>query len=131
VQHFGDALAQADNAKLSRVLDNPSAFAKKTVTLDGHVKRVCKKMGCWMELAESKGDGARSCRVFFGAHQFFVPTDSEGQHARVQGTVEVRRVDPKFVNHLEAEGANFEAKASDGSAEEVRLVATGVELSRG
>jgi hypothetical protein len=44
--------------------------------------------------------------------------------------VTLRRVEPKLVSHLEAEGATFAAKAGDGSADEVRIVATGVELSR-
>lgn len=131
VKRFGDAIAKQNDVEFSRVLDDPTAYEKKTVTLEGHVRRVCKRMGCWMELAEGTKEGARSCRVFFGAHQFFVPTDSEGQQARVQGSVEVRRVEAKFVNHLEEEGASFESKSKDGSAEEVRLVASGVELISG
>ena len=35
----------------------------------------------------------------------------------------------KEVDHLEAEGASF-AKAADGTAREIRIVATGVELTR-
>ena len=94
------------------------------------MRRVCKKMGCWMELATAKQATAPGCRVFFGAHQFFVPKDSDGARARVQGEVQLKKVDASFVQHLEEEGASFKAKNADGTADEVRLVATGVELKR-
>lgn len=100
------------------------------MTVEGQVRRVCKKMGCWMELATEASDAAPGCRVFFGAHQFFVPTDSDGARAKVQGEVKLQKVQASFVEHLEQEGASFKAKNGDGTADEVRLVATGVELTR-
>ena len=87
-------------------------------------------MGCWMELSTDKSETAPGCRVFFGAHQFFVPKDSDGSLARVQGEVQVKQVQADFVQHLEQEGASFKTKNADGTADEVRLVATGVELTR-
>jgi hypothetical protein len=88
-------------------------------------------MGCWMELAESGADDAPACRVIMKDHAFFVPTDSAGANARVEGTLAVRRIDPEQVAHMEREGAAFRNKAADGSAQELRFVASGVELWRG
>ena len=62
--------------------------------------------------------------------RFFVPTDSAGSHAKVQGTLAVNTVPAERVAHLESEGGKFPNKNPDGSANELRLVATGVELSR-
>ena len=70
------------------------------------------------------------CRVTFKNYGFFVPTDSAGAQARVQGVVEVEKVNPSLVRHLEEEGAVFAHKDPDGSAREVRIVASGVELRR-
>lgn len=126
----GSAISPGSDVALAQVLANPREFEGKTVTVSGDVRRVCKKMGCWMELATDKSATAPGCRVFFGAHQFFVPKDSDGSHARVQGQVQVKQVEADFVQHLEAEGASFKAKNADGTADEVRLVATGVELTR-
>lgn len=126
----GSAISPGHEVALAKVLANPREFEGKTVTVSGDVRRVCKKMGCWMELATDKTETAPGCRVFFGAHQFFVPKDSDGSHARVQGEVQVKQVDAAFVEHLEQEGASFKTKNADGTADEVRLVATGVELTR-
>jgi hypothetical protein len=125
---FGEGIQPGPVLKLGKVLDNPDDYAGKTVTVEGDVRRVCKKMGCWMELATGMSESDKGCRVFFGAHQFFVPKDSDGSHARVQGEIQVKKVQADFVEHLEQEGAQFEAKNADGTAAEVRLVATGVEL---
>ncbi len=82
-----------------------------------------------MELAESVETNTPGCRVTFKDYGFFVPTNSGGAHAKVEGVVEVEKVAASHVKHLEEEGATFAKKAPDGTAEEVRLVATGVELT--
>jgi hypothetical protein len=84
-----------------------------------------------MELADELGSDAPGCRVTFKDYGFFVPLDSAGSNARVQGTVEVRVVPAGEVAHLASEGAKFANTQADGSAREVRMVATGVELWRG
>ena len=83
-----------------------------------------------MELAEKLDPALPGCRVTFKDYGFFVPLDSAGSSAKVQGTVQVQSVTPGEVQHLESEGAKFASKQADGSAREVRLVATGVELYR-
>ena len=83
-----------------------------------------------MELAESPREGTPGCRVTFKNYGFFVPTDSAGSQARVQGQVEVDTLPAAAVRHYEEEGAVFAGKQPDGTAKEVRLVATGVELWR-
>jgi hypothetical protein len=125
---FGAPLGVAPKEDLDSVLARPSAHAGKTMKVEGHVRRACTKKGCWMELAVSDDPSAPSCRVTFKDYGFFVPTNSAGSRATLEGVMNVRRVEPKLVSHLEAEGAQFAGKSADGSAEEVRFVATGVEL---
>ncbi len=112
------------------MLEQPEQFAGKSVIVEGEVRRACSRKGCWMELSTSKDAAAPGCRVTFKDYGFFVPTDSAGSSARVEAAVEVARLEPSHVAHLEREGATFAKKAADGSAQEVRLVATGVELWR-
>jgi len=81
-----------------------------------------------MELAVSSDPNTPACRVTFKDYGFFVPTNAAGSEARLEGVMNVRQVKPGLVSHLEAEGANFAKKSTDGSAEEIRFVATGVEL---
>ena len=61
----GAALPAGDAVSLSKVLTNPDAFADKALLVEGLVKSVCTKKGCWMEVAASKDAKAPSCRVTF------------------------------------------------------------------
>jgi len=108
--------------KLSAVLSKPEDG--KTVLVDGVVRRACSQMGCWMELAPA--EGGPGVRVTFKDYGFFVPTDSAGAKARVQGTIKVAELSAAQTEHLRAEGGSMNA----GAQREVRLVATGVELRR-
>ena len=58
----------------------------------------------------------------------YVPT-SLRRLTNGQGKVEVDPLSASAVRHYEEEGAKF-VKAPDGTAREVRIVATGVELTR-
>ncbi len=128
---YGTPLGSAPSEKLASVLSEPDRFAGKAVQVEGHVRRACTAMGCWMELAESGDQNAPGCRVIMKDHAFFVPTDSAGASARVEGTLSVRKIEAGQVAHMEGEGAKFDHKAADGSAEEPRFAASGVELWRG
>lgn len=76
------------------------------------------------------GEGDTACRVTFKDYGFFVPTDSAGAQARVQGRITTQRVEPSRVAHLEAEGAKFRNREADGSATEVQFIASAVQLTR-
>jgi uncharacterized protein DUF4920 len=107
---------------LASVLGKPEDG--RTVLVEGVVRRACSQMGCWMELAPP--EGGPGVRVTFKDAGFFVPTDSAGAKARVQGTVKVAQLSPAQAEHLRAEGGSM----ASGAQREVRLVATGVELRR-
>jgi hypothetical protein len=111
---------------LTSLLANPKAYADQSVTTEGHVQRACSRKGCWMEI----GTGDDSCRVTFKDYGFFVPTDSAGAEARVQGRITTQRIEPGRVAHLEQEGAKFKHREADGSATEVQFIASAVQLKR-
>jgi hypothetical protein len=123
---FGAALQPGPAVPLAALLSNPAAYAAQTVTTEGQVQRACSRKGCWMEI----GSGEDACRVTFKDYGFFVPTDSAGAFAKIQGRLDTREVEKAAVDHLEAEGARFRNKKPDGSATEVRLIASAVELRR-
>jgi Domain of unknown function (DUF4920) len=129
-QAFGAPLTSGAVVALADVLKSPDKFRDQSVLVEGEVRRACTRKGCWMELSEAQDPATPGCRVTFKDYGFFVPTDSAGSKARVEAKVESRAIKPELVAHLEEEGAKFADKAADGSAHEVRLVATGVELWR-
>jgi hypothetical protein len=107
---------------LSSVLSKPEDG--RQVLVEGVVRRACSQMGCWMELAPA--EGGPGVRVTFKDYGFFVPTDSAGAKARVQGSLQIKQLTAAQAEHLRAEGGSMAA----GAQREVRLVATGVELRR-
>ncbi len=127
---YGNALGGAPKEALGTVLRQPDTYRDKTVLVEGEVRRACTRKGCWMEIAESMDKAALGARVTFKDYGFFVPTDSAGSHARLEGRINVETLSQANVEHLESEGAKIANKNSDGTATEVQLVATGVELTR-
>jgi hypothetical protein len=120
------------NAKfvaLADVLKAPENFAGKTVAVEGVIVRSCKKEGCWMELAPSKN--ARSVRVTFRNHAFFIPLAAAGSKARAEGVFAVKTLSKAEVEHLTKEdGAKIENVNKDGTATEISFVVNGVELTK-
>jgi hypothetical protein len=125
----GEPLKGAKAVKLADVLAKPQTHDGKTVLLEGTVRKACERKGCWMELAtagDAKGPGVR---VTFKDYGFFVPLDSAGSQARVEGVLQVAELSDSRAQHYESEGA-IVPRGADGKPREVQLVATGVELRR-
>jgi hypothetical protein len=135
VKTYGQPLAAAETLPITTLVARPDGYAGKAVTVEGSVRSACTNRGCWLELAEGAPGGAArkdtpGCRVTFKDYGFFIPTNSAGARAKVQGTFELATVSAERVRHMESEGATFGTKQPDGTARELRLVATGVELWR-
>jgi hypothetical protein len=123
----GEPLKNAPAVKLAELLAKPQAHEGKTVRVEGTVRKACERKGCWMELAD--GPQGAGVRVTFKDYGFFVPVDSAGASARVEGVVQVKELSEATAKHYESEGA-IVPRGSDGKPREVQLVATGVELRR-
>lgn len=104
---------------LASIVAEPERFADRVVRTQGEVARVCQRMGCWMELRERPE--APGVRVPMAGHSFFLPRDSAGRHATLQGRVTLQPLSPEARAHLESEGAVATASA-------LSIEATGVVL---
>jgi hypothetical protein len=116
---------------LAALLAEPDAHDNAYVTVQGVVRQVCQRRGCWLELASDATADSPGCRVSSGddgMHAMTFRRDSVGMHARVEGNVHVQTVAPSRVAHMESEGGRFANKRADGSAREVSIAAIGVEL---
>jgi hypothetical protein len=125
----GEALKGAPAVKLAELLAKPQESDGKLVRLEGQVRKACAAKGCWMELATAQDAKGPGVRVTFKDYGFFVPLDSAGSMARVEGVVKVADLSEERAKHYESEGA-IVARGSDGKPREVQLVASGVELRR-
>lgn len=125
----GEKLKGLPAVTLADLVANGEKYQDKSVRVAGTVRRACDKMGCWMELAESTDKMANGVRVLMKDHAFFVPTDSAGSKATVEGTVAVKALSQEEVDHMKSEGGTV-PMGKDGKAREVQLEAVGVELVR-
>ena len=117
--------AESPAVSFADVLKQPEKFAGKRVRIEGVVERVCQSEGCWMQIAPEAG--LTGIRVTFKDHNFFVPKDSKSMRFKAEGEFSVKVLDKAQVDHLIEDGAKIARKA-DGTADEIRFVATGVEL---
>lgn len=126
----GAPLPAGERLSVAELVAKAPEFKDKTVLVSGTVRQACTRKGCWMELAGGSDKSQPGCRVTFKDYAFFVPVDSAGSTASVQGLVSVETVSAAQVQHMESEGGQFPIKNPDGTANEVRIIATGVELTR-
>ena len=117
----------AKSVPLTQVLQNPDAYTKDAIVVEGLVEACCQNKGCWMEIVPESGK--TGMRVTFKDYSFFVPKDSKGRTARMEGTVAVKTLSKDEADHLEEEGAKV-ARNEDGTARELSYVATVVELRK-
>jgi hypothetical protein len=115
-QTFGKPLGGLPPVALQDVLARP--VDGQSVRLEGTIDKVCQRKGCWLELKQE----AASVHVTFENYGFFVPKDSMGKPAVLEGKVVVKKPTPEDVAHLKSEGGG-EAVGS-----QVSIEATGVEI---
>ena len=122
---FGAALALKDRISMDALASKADALNGKTVQVSGTVSAVCRKKGCWMILAGEKAGS--TARITFKNYGFFVPLDSAGSKAVVEGVVEVKTLSEADRKHL----ADDAGKSVDTIPKhELRLMADGCELTR-
>lgn len=110
---------------LEDILKNPEKYENKKIILEGTVKGVCQKKGCWMEVvAEPDQPGVR---VTFKDYGFFVPKDVAGYKVRAEGKIKISTLSKEEADHYEEEGAQV-VRNPDGTVKEIGFVAYGVEL---
>ena len=121
---FGGPITLETPVPLSDALNKPDEFKDKEILLEGVVKSVCKRKGCWMVL----DDGEKDLRITFKGYSFFVPKDAAGKKVRAQGLLFKETQSAKTVKHfLKDEGApQAKIKAVKGPVETVSFVASGV-----
>ncbi len=82
-----------------------------------------------MELAPTAD--AKSVRVKFKDHQFFIPLKSAGAMAKAEGVFLVKTLSKAEVDHLvNDDGAKFDNINADGTVTEISFEASGVELTK-
>lgn len=83
---LGKPITLTKVTSISQILDNPQEFLGDTVLVSGTVIDVCKKRGCWMEIASDSSFQSIKVKVKDGEIVF--PLSAKGSTALVEGVVE-------------------------------------------
>jgi hypothetical protein len=123
---FGAPLGDSPKVALADLVKDPAAWSGKAVKTEGVVSAVCQGSGCWMTLKS----GDQSVRVTFKDYSFFVPIDSAGATAVMEGIFNVKTIPEATAKHYASETPGGKPDAVKGDQKELSLVASGVELAR-
>ncbi len=123
----GASIGEVPLVSLSEALNDIDQFLDQSVIVEGKVRQVCQMKGCWMQLVPKSA--TTGVRVTFKDYGFFVPKESEGLIARLEGTFKRIAFSKKQADHFSEEGVQLK-RNPDGTATEVSFVAVGVELHR-
>ena len=123
---FGAPLGDSPKVALADLVKDAVSYSGKTVKIEGVVSTVCQEKGCWMTLES----GDQSVRVTFKDYGFFVPKDSAGATAVMEGVFNVKTIPEAKAKHYASEAPGGRPDAIKGDQKELSLVAAGVELAR-
>jgi hypothetical protein len=80
---FGEPITESTTTPLPTIVKDPGQYSAKTIRTEGMVSSVCQSAGCWMQIADTSG----KAHIKMAGHSFFVPKESSGHRAVVQGRV--------------------------------------------
>jgi hypothetical protein len=121
---YGAGLTLEETTPLREVVSRPELHVDRTLLVRGRISDVCQKKGCWMVLT----DGESQMRVRFADYGFFVPKDSSGKSAYIEGRAVVEEIGEKEARHYEAEAIDGDPSKIRGPQRVVTFTATGVRL---
>lgn len=110
-KQFGQALSQDSLTAISDILANPNTYLGKKVLVQGRIVDVCKKRGCWMEIAGDKEFESIRVKVDDGVIVF--PLSARGKMAKVEGILEkyeltLEQTIKRLEHHAEEQGEEFD-----------------------
>ena len=80
---LGKPLELKETVSIQALMAQPENYVGKPVQVKGKVSAVCRKMGCWMQLA---GDGEYSVRIKVKDGEIVFPKEAVGRMAVAEGT---------------------------------------------
>jgi len=109
---YGEPLTLKEVTEVSDILAAPQAYVGKRVLIEGVVKEVCEKKGCWMDIA-APNDAEIQVKVADDVIVF--PMSARGKTALVEGVVEELQLTSEQVFAAEAHRAEEQGEAFDST----------------
>jgi hypothetical protein len=123
-EDFGAGITLSEVSDFGDVVSDPAKYSDAPVLVRGTISDVCQRKGCWLVLSE----GAHRVQIRFADYAFFVPKDSRGKQAYVEGRVKAETLSEEEARHYAAESIDGDPSAIRGPQEVVSFTATGVRI---
>jgi hypothetical protein len=123
-QTFGKPITSKKVVLLPEVIKQPAKYKDEKILLEGKIKDVCQMKGCWLMLSQ----GNDAIRIKFEGYSFFVPTDSRGKKARVEGKLMRETLSEERARHYASESKDADPSQIRGPQQVVTLEASGVQI---
>ena len=128
-QYFGMEIEDKVTHSYAAVFDLAQNGVVENVILDGVITQTCAKKGCWMDVKMAEGD---TMMVRFKDYGFFVPMDSTGEIATVEGAMTIDTLDVDWLRHQASDAGKSDSVIASINTFEVSysILATGVALEK-
>lgn len=123
-QDYGAGLLLKDTTPLHDIIASPAEYEGRPVLVRGRISDVCQRKGCWTVLSV----GEDHIRVRFKDYAFFLPTDSSGKQAYVEGYVKAETLSEETAQHYASESSEPPPEPIVGPQQVVGFTASGVRL---
>jgi len=117
-QTYGSGVSLKEATPLTRVLEQPTALAGKTVRVEGVVTAVCSEMGCWMALAAKDAPSQKTLLIKVEEGVIVFPVSAKGHRATAEGVLErvgTHDKDGQAAAHEHAAAEHREEHSAGGS----------------
>jgi hypothetical protein len=109
---YGEGVSIEKVTKISDLLAEPDKYIGQKVAVEGRIVDVCKKRGCWMEIASDKE--FQTIRVKVNDGEIVFPLTAKGKPAKVEGILEKfeltkEQTIQRLKHHAEEQGEPFDS----------------------
>jgi hypothetical protein len=126
---LGEPLSSEKVFTVDECLQKNSICRGKKIKLTGTVAKVCQSKGCWFAL---QGKSETTVRITSLGYKFFVPKNSSGMLATVEGVFVENITSAEDAQHFEddrVKGTSEKPKKISQPVKEFKLEATAVQLN--
>lgn len=118
---LGEGAAFKNETPISKILENPSAFENKELTVSGIVTDVCSSRGCWMTLSSDKKFQTFKVKVEDG--KIIIPLNARGKKAAAKGQLQIIKLSKEqTIKHLEHQAEETNQKFDPSTVKEGQTI---------
>lgn len=120
-ESYGEAITADDALTPAKFLAEMEGKSSAHMKLAAKIDECCQAKGCWMQLNMDNGE---QLMVRFKDYGFFVPTDSEGKTAIIEGEAFLDTVSVEELQHYAADAGKSEKEINAITEPEYTLAFT-------